>query len=75
MNHHGLKNKFKIAEKGMITRQEIEYYESGETIFSYLGTEKHASLPGNIKIGDTVLVEHIINKNNVKVIYMRAEKI
>jgi hypothetical protein len=71
----GLKNRNKIVEKGLITKQEKEYDDSGETIYSFIGAVSYPSLPANIKVGDKISIEHTISIKNRKNLFIKVEKI
>ena len=70
-----LKNTCKIVETGTVTKQVKKEDDIGETVYSYMGTEIYASLPGNIKVGDRISIEHILNKKNKKSLFIKVEKL
>jgi uncharacterized membrane protein len=70
----GLKSKYKIVEKGVVTEQDNGGGDSEVTNYTYIGTQAFASLPGNINVGDKISIEHIY-KNNQKKLFIRVEKI
>jgi hypothetical protein len=61
-----LKNKYKIIETGIVTKQETVIDDIGETKYTYLGTEVFTYVPGNIKPGDRISIEHSLTKKNRK---------
>lgn len=70
----GLQHPNKIVEKGVVTKQDNS--GDSETInYSYIGKHAYRSLPGHIKIGDRISIEHTLSKKNKKHLFIRAEKI
>lgn len=70
-----LANMYKIVENGVITKQEIEIDDLGQTICSYIGTKIFGFMPSNIKVGDRISIEHTLNKKMKKKLFIRVKKL
>ncbi len=69
----GLKDKYKIVENGIITKQDAGG-DSETRNYSYIGNKAYALLPGYIIAGDRVSVEHTINTSKKKKLFIQAKK-
>lgn len=70
----GLRNKYKIVEKGIITKQD-NGGDSDTINYSYIGNNAYSSLPGNIIIGDRISIEHTLNKKKKKNLFIQVYKL
>lgn len=70
----GLKSKYKIVEKGIVTGRDIGGGDSESVNYTYIGSNAYRSLPGNIAVGDRISIEHTLNKQNKKNLFIRVEK-
>jgi archaellum biogenesis protein FlaJ (TadC family) len=71
----GLKDQNKIIETGIVTKQEMVIDDIGETRYTYLGTEAFTYVPGNIKPGDRISIEHSLTKKNRKNLFIKCRRL